>query len=61
MKHPCRTRRIDQQLVEMIQNISAFQEDGKFSKQRYEELLRGQGMIPRTFEARVRQNLCVSN
>ena len=48
---------LDQQLVEMIQNISAFQEDGKFSKQRYEELLRGQGMTPRTFEARVRQEL----
>jgi peptidyl-prolyl cis-trans isomerase D len=47
----------DEQLVEMIQNISAFQEDGKFSKQRYEELLRGQGMTPRTFEARVRQEL----
>jgi peptidyl-prolyl cis-trans isomerase D len=48
---------LDEQLVEMIQNISAFQEDGKFSKQRYEELLRGQGMKPRTFEARVRQEL----
>jgi peptidyl-prolyl cis-trans isomerase D len=48
---------LDEQLVEMIQNISAFQEDGKFSKERYEELLRGQGMKPRTFEARVRQEL----
>lgn len=47
----------DPQLVEMIQNISAFQEDGKFSKKRYEELLRGQGMSPRAFEARVRQEL----
>src|SRR5690348_9461851 len=47
----------DPQLIEMIQNISAFQEDGKFSKKRYEELLRGQGMNPRTFEARVRQEL----
>ena len=47
----------DPQLIEMIQNISAFQEDGKFSKQRYEELLRAQGMSPRTFEARVRQEL----
>ncbi|HEU4855369.1 MAG TPA: SurA N-terminal domain-containing protein, partial [Nitrosospira sp.] len=47
----------DLQLIEMIQNISAFQEDGKFSKQRYEELLRAQGMSPRTFEARVRQEL----
>jgi peptidyl-prolyl cis-trans isomerase D len=47
----------DLQLIEMIQNISAFQEDGNFSKQRYEELLRAQGMSPRTFEARVRQEL----
>jgi peptidyl-prolyl cis-trans isomerase D len=47
----------DAQLVEMIQNIEAFQEDGNFSKQRYEELLRGQGMTQRAFEARVRQEL----
>ncbi|HET7062130.1 MAG TPA: SurA N-terminal domain-containing protein, partial [Nitrosospira sp.] len=47
----------DPQLIEMIQNISAFQEDGKFSKKRYEELLRGQGMTPKAFEARVRQDL----
>ena len=47
----------DAQLVETIQNISSFQEDGKFSKQRYEELLRGQGMSPQAFEARVRQEL----
>jgi peptidyl-prolyl cis-trans isomerase D len=47
----------DLQLIEMIQNISAFQEGGQFSKQRYEELLRAQGMSPRTFEARVRQEL----
>ncbi|HJT50740.1 MAG TPA: SurA N-terminal domain-containing protein [Nitrosospira sp.] len=47
----------DAQLVEMIQNIADFQEDGSFSKQRYEELLRGQGMSPPAFEARVRQEL----
>src|SRR5688500_8035741 len=47
----------DAQLVEVIRNISAFQENGDFSKQRYEELLRGQGMTPRAFEARVRQEL----
>ena len=44
-------------MVTVIQDISAFQEDGKFSKQRYEELLRDQGMSPRTFEARVRQEM----
>jgi peptidyl-prolyl cis-trans isomerase D len=47
----------DSQLVVVIQDISAFQQDGKFSKQRYEELLRDQGMNPRTFEARVRQEM----
>jgi peptidyl-prolyl cis-trans isomerase D len=47
----------DSQLVTVIQDISAFQQDGKFSKQRYEELLRDQGMSPRTFEARVRQEM----
>ncbi|KIO49248.1 SurA N-terminal domain-containing protein [Nitrosospira sp. NpAV] len=47
----------DSQLIAVIQDISAFQEDGKFSKQRYEELLRGQGMNPRAFEARVRQEM----
>ncbi|MGH8763500.1 MAG: SurA N-terminal domain-containing protein [Nitrosospira sp.] len=47
----------DSQLVQVIQDIPAFQQDGKFSKQRYEELLRDQGMNPRTFEARVRQEM----
>ncbi|MEO6562507.1 MAG: SurA N-terminal domain-containing protein [Nitrosospira sp.] len=47
----------DSQLVTVIQDISAFQQDGKFSKQRYEELLRDQGMNPKAFEARVRQEL----
>ena len=47
----------DAQLVEMIQNIDLFQEDGNFSKQRYEEWLRSQGMNARAFEARLRQDL----
>ncbi|MEO8992506.1 MAG: SurA N-terminal domain-containing protein [Nitrosospira sp.] len=47
----------DAQLVETIQNISSFQEDGKFSKPRYEELLEAQGLSPQAFEARVRQEL----
>jgi peptidyl-prolyl cis-trans isomerase D len=47
----------DLQLIQVIQDIPAFQQDGKFSKQRYEELLRDQGMGPRTFEARVRQEM----
>ncbi|SFW27260.1 SurA N-terminal domain-containing protein [Nitrosovibrio sp. Nv17] len=47
----------DTQLISTIQEIPAFQEDGAFSKQRYETLLRGQGMNPRMFEARVRQEI----
>ncbi len=47
----------DAQLIEMIQNIDLFQEDGNFSKQRYEEWLRSQGMNARAFEARLRQDL----
>ena len=47
----------DAQLVEMIQSIDLFQEDGNFSKQRYEEWLQSQGMSARAFEARLRQDL----
>lgn len=48
---------LDPQLVEVIQGIGAFQQDGAFSNKRYEELLREQGMTPLMFEARVRQEM----
>jgi peptidyl-prolyl cis-trans isomerase D len=48
---------LDPQLVEVIQGIGAFQQDGVFSNKRYEELLREQGMTPLVFEARVRQEM----
>lgn len=48
---------LDPQLVGVIQDIAAFQQDGVFSNQRYEELLRDQGMTPLTFETRVRQEM----
>ncbi len=48
---------LDPQLVGVIQDIAAFQQNGVFSNQRYEELLRDQGMTPLTFETRVRQEL----
>ncbi|MDO8437806.1 MAG: SurA N-terminal domain-containing protein [Nitrosomonadaceae bacterium] len=48
---------LDPQLVEVIQDIAAFQQDGAFSNQRYEELLREQGMTPLMFETRVRQEM----
>lgn len=48
---------LDPQLVEVIQSIGAFQQDGEFSNKRYTELLREQGMTPVTFETRVRQEM----
>lgn len=47
----------DAQLVRVIAGIEAFQEDGKFSQSRYENLLRQQNMSPAMFEQRVRQDL----
>ena len=48
---------LDPQLVDLIQGIGAFQQDGVFSKKSYEELLRDQGMTPLVFEERVRQEM----
>jgi peptidyl-prolyl cis-trans isomerase D len=47
----------DKLLAERIAAIPAFQEEGKFSKTRYEGLLRQQGMTPVGFEARLRQDI----
>lgn len=49
----------DARLASVIEQIAAFRQDGRFSKQRYEDVLRDQGMTPLTFEARVRQELMV--
>ena len=40
-----------------IASIEAFKIDGKFSNERYESLLRAQGMSPAGFEAQLRQDL----
>ena len=48
---------LDSQLVKTIREIPAFQKDSKFSKQQYEELLKAQGLTPKVFESRVRQEL----
>ena len=48
---------LDSQLVEVIQDLSVFQQDGKFSNQLYEEVLRNQGMDAVMFESRVRQDM----
>jgi peptidyl-prolyl cis-trans isomerase D len=48
-----------EQLQETIAGVPAFQEDGRFSLQRYENLVRAQGMSPATFEARLAQDVRV--
>ncbi len=51
----------DQQIQEIVANVDAFKEDGKFSYARYEELLRAQGLTPIGFEQRVRQDILVDH
>src|SRR5205814_3493713 len=50
----------DAQLAQFIGELAPFQEDGKFSRARYEQLLQSQGMTPLSFEQRVRQELTVA-
>jgi peptidyl-prolyl cis-trans isomerase D len=47
----------DAQLIEVIGSIPALQEDGKFSKRRYEQALRAQGLTQAGFEGKLRQDL----
>lgn len=47
----------DETVRRTIGAIEAFQQDGQFSNERYEALLRAQGMSPAGFEAQVRQDL----
>jgi peptidyl-prolyl cis-trans isomerase D len=47
----------DSQLVEVLQGIPVFQQDGKFSNQLYKELLRNKGLDVVTFESNVRQDM----
>ena len=47
----------DEQLREIIIGLPVFQENGRFSKGRYEALLRAQGMSDVAFEGRLRQDL----
>ena len=48
---------LDSQLVRTIADIPEFQQDGQFSNQRYEDLLRAQGINPLNFESRVIEEL----
>jgi peptidyl-prolyl cis-trans isomerase D len=47
----------DADLRDMIASVPAFQEDGKFSKPRYEALLRAENLTPQSFEASLRRDL----
>jgi peptidyl-prolyl cis-trans isomerase D len=47
----------DRFLVDEIGKINAFQEDGKFSQKRYEEVLRANNLTPALFEMRLRDDL----
>jgi len=47
----------DEQIAQVIANIEAFQDGGKFDKKRYESVLATQQMSPPMFEARVRDDL----
>jgi len=47
----------DLQLREIITGLPAFQENGKFSKARYDALLRAQGMSDVVFESRLRRDV----
>ncbi len=49
----------DQQLAQFIASVPSLQENGKFSKERYEALVAGQGMSKEMFEARLRQDLAM--
>lgn len=51
----------DRQVQDIVGNVEAFRENGKFSYARYEELLRSQDMTPVIFEQRMRQDLLVDH
>lgn len=55
--HDARLGVTNDQLPEVIQQIPYFQEDGKFSRARYEAVLAQQGMNTAMFEDRLRQDL----
>ncbi len=54
-----RFRVSDEQLQQFIGAIPAFQDEGKFSPDRYRQLLASQNLSPPLFEQRIRQDLIV--
>ena len=55
-----RFRVTDAQLAQFIAGLAPFQENGKFSADKYREVLAAQGMSPLMFEQRVRSDLTLS-
>ena len=55
-----RFRVSDMQLQQFIAGLPPFQEDGKFSADKYRQVLAAQGMTPAMFEQRVRGELVLS-
>ena len=51
----------DQQLQSVIGEEAGFQEGGRFSLQRYEQVLKAQGMTPAMFESRLRRELLLQH
>jgi peptidyl-prolyl cis-trans isomerase D len=47
----------DAQIAQVIGSVQAFQEDGKFDKKRYAEVLANNGMSPLMYETRLRDEL----
>ena len=50
----------DAQLQQFIADLPVFQENGRFSADKYRQLLAGQNMTPQMFEARVRAELTLA-
>lgn len=49
----------NEQLLQFIVNVPSLQENGKFSRERYEALVAAQGMSKEMFEARLRQDMAM--
>jgi peptidyl-prolyl cis-trans isomerase D len=49
----------NEQLAQFIAGVPSLQENGKFSKERYDALVAGQGMSKEMFEARLRQDMAM--
>ncbi|WP_052367707.1 SurA N-terminal domain-containing protein [Algiphilus aromaticivorans] len=50
-------RTSDQAVVDFLKSVPAFQQDGRFSSERYRQLLAQQGMDPQRYERQLREGL----